>query len=41
MQNSTDPWMDGLPVVIYQSLQDGQVWVRGLEEFLDGRFEAV
>ena len=27
------------PHVIYQSLEDGQVWIRPRDEFFDGRFE--
>ncbi|MBD2653139.1 DUF1653 domain-containing protein [Synechocystis sp. FACHB-383] len=27
--------------VIYESLEDGQVWVRPTTEFFDGRFEFV
>lgn len=27
--------------VIYKSLQDGKIWIRNKEEFLDGRFEKV
>lgn len=29
---------DETPVVVYRSLQDGQVWVRAFDEFYDGRF---
>lgn len=26
------------PVVVYQSQKDGEVWIRPLGEFIDGRF---
>lgn len=29
------------PVVVYQSHQDGKVWVRSADEFFDGRFEPI
>lgn len=32
---------DQTPVVIYQSLQDGRVWVRPASEFDDGRFTVI
>ena len=28
-------------VVIYRSLSDGSIWVRGADEFFDGRFTAI
>lgn len=30
---------DKTPVVVYQSISSGEVWVRPKSEFLDGRFE--
>lgn len=27
--------------IVYKSLQDGKIWIRNKEEFLDGRFEKV
>jgi hypothetical protein len=33
--------MDGEHQVIYQSLKDGQIWVRPKAEFFDGRFERI
>ena len=29
------------PVVIYQSEDDGRIWVRPVGEFTDGRFEPI
>lgn len=33
--------VDMAPVVIYRSETDGLIWVRPVEEFLDGRFTAL
>lgn len=33
--------MDLMPVVVYRDLSGRDVWVRPIEEFLDGRFEQV
>lgn len=32
---------DDAPVVIYRDLKSGNVWVRPLKEFVDGRFEKL
>lgn len=35
------PVRDGTPVVVYRADADGQLWVRPVGEFADGRFERV
>ncbi len=35
------PALDNEPMVVYQSIGDGSVWVRPVAEFYDGRFEAM
>lgn len=40
MQDS-DPALDYAHVVVYQSDYDGRLWVRGIAEFIDGRFVSV
>lgn len=32
---------DLTPVVLYQSVKDGQIWVRPRDNFYDGRFEMI
>lgn len=41
MQCSANALIDMQPVVIYRSEHDGSLWVRGVVEFEDGRFEAL
>jgi len=38
---SINPHFDDLPMVIYRSIEDGQLWCRPTGEFLDGRFDPV
>jgi len=38
LQCSANELLDDAPVVIYRG-EDGQLWVRGVQEFHDGRFE--
>lgn len=40
LQMSADDLIDGSEVVVYHG-EDGKLWVRGREEFLDGRFEEI
>lgn len=35
------PIAEGQTVVVYRSLDDGSLWVRAENEFLDGRFERI
>ena len=37
----TSPVVEGVPMVVYKSIEDGRLWVRPEEEFLDGRFEKI
>jgi nucleotide-binding universal stress UspA family protein len=41
LQSSAGPVLDNDEVVAYIGLDDGRMWVRPTDEFLDGRFEAV
>lgn len=41
VMSSTDPSIDGLPAVVYQSEEDGNIWIRTSAEFFDGRFEEL
>ena len=36
-----DKFADGTPVVVYQSIDNHNVYVRPVSEFEDGRFELV
>ena len=40
LQISADDLTDGSEVVVYRG-EDGKLWVRGRNEFLDGRFEEM
>ncbi len=40
-QASNAPIQDGDPVVVYQSIDNDQIWIRPVAEFYDGRFETL